>query len=248
MTQLEMITSTELSGSGMLFDLALEELDVLHAGFALIFPRQRQHLVGHVEAIGLAGWADALGREQHVDAAARTQVEHGLARIQLRQRRRIAASQRGLQRLFGNLLRLRRVVEIRGDRDRSNHPARRMRRSRKLPPVWTRNAACPYFSLTTSLMLGVLMAGSYLHKRNDVLGFDCFVAGATFGVKEAEQLLQASVLAVYQRKVPSRRTFTRSSFFSLSRWCESVELGMSNSLANLAGHHSLRDAPTAAIA
>ena len=32
------------------------------------------------------------------------------------------------------------------------------------------------------------------------------------------------------RKVPSRRTLTRSSFLSLSRWCESVELGISSSL------------------
>jgi len=37
------------------------------------------------------------------------------------------------------------------------------------------------------------------------------------------------VLAVYRKKVLSRRTFTSSSFFSLSRWCESVEFGMSNS-------------------
>jgi hypothetical protein len=37
------------------------------------------------------------------------------------------------------------------------------------------------------------------------------------------------VLAVYRKKVLSRRTFTSSSFFNLSRWCESVEFGISNS-------------------
>ena len=35
-TQFEMMTSTELSGSGMLLDFALQELDVLDAGFALV--------------------------------------------------------------------------------------------------------------------------------------------------------------------------------------------------------------------
>ena len=71
-----MITSTELSGSGMRFDRALEELDVGGAGLPLVLARERQHLVGHVEAVGLAGRADALGREQHVDAAARSEIEH----------------------------------------------------------------------------------------------------------------------------------------------------------------------------
>ena len=37
------------------------------------------------------------------------------------------------------------------------------------------------------------------------------------------------MLAVYRKKVLSRRTFTSSSFFNLSRWCESVEFGMSSS-------------------
>jgi hypothetical protein len=36
------------------------------------------------------------------------------------------------------------------------------------------------------------------------------------------------VLAVYRKKVLSRRTFTSSSFFNFSRWCESVEFGMSS--------------------
>ncbi len=41
MTQFEMITSIELSGSGMLSDRAFEELDVRRAGLALILARER---------------------------------------------------------------------------------------------------------------------------------------------------------------------------------------------------------------
>jgi len=39
----------------------------------------------------------------------------------------------------------------------------------------------------------------------------------------------ASELAAYRRNVPSRRTVTRSSFLSFSRWCERVDPGMHSS-------------------
>src|SRR6266567_1383260 len=48
--------------------------------------------------------------------------------------------------------------------------------------------------------------------------------------KKPSSSWSASVLAEYQRNVPSRRTFTRFSFFNFSRWCERVELGISSSL------------------
>ena len=54
MTQFEMMTSTESSGSGMLLDLALQELDVRRRRTLLVLARQLQHLVGHVEPVGLA--------------------------------------------------------------------------------------------------------------------------------------------------------------------------------------------------
>ena len=95
MTQLEMITSTESSGSGIVLDRALEELDVLDPGLALVSAGELEHLVGHVEAVGLAGRADAPRREQDVDAAARAEVEHRLALVQLRDRGRVAAAERG---------------------------------------------------------------------------------------------------------------------------------------------------------
>ena len=92
-------------GQRDVLDLALQELDVLDAGLALILSRQRQHLVGHVEAVGLARRTDAPGRQQHVDAAARAEVEHGLAGFQLapapsdcRSRARLDARPRAVRR------------------------------------------------------------------------------------------------------------------------------------------------------
>jgi len=67
----------------------------IDARLLLVAPRQRQHLVGHVEAVGLAGRADAAGREQHVDSASRAEVEDGLPRRQLGDRGRVAAAKRG---------------------------------------------------------------------------------------------------------------------------------------------------------
>ena len=87
MTQFEMMTSTRASGSGMLLDLALQELDVRDAGLPLVLARQGEHLVGHVEAVGLAGRADPARREQDVDAAARAEVEDRLARARARRAR-----------------------------------------------------------------------------------------------------------------------------------------------------------------
>src|SRR6185437_1404024 len=51
-------------------DLSLEKLDVGRSRLPSVLPRQGEHLVGHVEPIGLAGRADTLGREQHIDPAA----------------------------------------------------------------------------------------------------------------------------------------------------------------------------------
>ena len=70
-TQFEMIDVDRVVGQRDRLDRALQELDVGRAGLALVVARERQHLVGHVEPVGLAGRPDALRRQQHVDAAAR---------------------------------------------------------------------------------------------------------------------------------------------------------------------------------
>ena len=110
-TQFEMTTSTESAGSGICSISALEEVDVRDAGLARVLPREREHLVGHVEAVGGAGRADPLGREDHVDAAARAEVEHGLALAQVGDRGRVAAAERREHRRVGQLAALLGVVQ-----------------------------------------------------------------------------------------------------------------------------------------
>ena len=55
---------------------------------------QGQHVLGHVEAIGLAGGPHAARRKQNIDAATTAQVQYDLAFVQFRERGRIAAAQR----------------------------------------------------------------------------------------------------------------------------------------------------------
>ena len=98
-----------------MLDLALQEFHVGRARLALVVARQRQHLVGHVQAVGAARGADALGRQQHVDAAARAQVQHHLAGAQLGQRRRVAAAQRRQHGGLGQAAGLHRVVQVARD-------------------------------------------------------------------------------------------------------------------------------------
>ena len=102
-TQLESTTSTRAGGERDRLDVALEPVHVAHAGLGLVGAGQLEHLVGHVQAVGGAGRADAARGEQHVDAAARAEVEHRLALLELGDRERVAAAQRGQQRGVGQL-------------------------------------------------------------------------------------------------------------------------------------------------
>ena len=95
MTQLEMITSTESSASGMSSIVPLTNSTFSTPASRWLRAGELEHLVGHVEAVGLAGRADAPGGEQDVDAAAGAEVEDGLALVQLGDRGRVAAAERG---------------------------------------------------------------------------------------------------------------------------------------------------------
>ena len=133
-------------------DRALQELDVRGAGLPLVLPRERQHLVGHVEAVRLAGRADAFGRQQHVDAAARSEIQHRLARFEREQRGRIAAAERRRHGVRRQAARFCVGVEIGGDRDRrSRRPSGRSIRCRSTPCV-TDAAMAPYLSRTACWM------------------------------------------------------------------------------------------------
>jgi len=59
---------------------------------ALVFAGQREHLVCHVQSIGLAGRPNSTCGEKHVDTCAGAQIKHHLAGLQLGERGGIAAS------------------------------------------------------------------------------------------------------------------------------------------------------------
>ncbi len=115
-TQFDMITSTRRVRQRDMLDLAAEEFGVRHAGGALILACERQHLVGHVEAVRLAGGAHAPRGEEHVDAAARAEIQDGLAGMQLGERGGISAAERGEHGALGQLIGLAAGVEVGGDR------------------------------------------------------------------------------------------------------------------------------------
>ena len=99
-----------------MLDFTFQELDILETALEPILLSDREHLVGHVEAVGLAGRTDTARRQQYVNAATGAEIEHRLARLQLGQRCRVAASERRPQREVRHFAFLAGVVEIRGDR------------------------------------------------------------------------------------------------------------------------------------
>ena len=115
-TQFEMITSTVFDGSGIASMWPLRNSTLFAPARCLVLEREREHLVGHVEAVRLAGRSDAPCREQHVDAAARAEVEDRLPFGELGERGRVAAAERREQRLGGKASGLAGVVEIGRDR------------------------------------------------------------------------------------------------------------------------------------
>ena len=117
------MTSTEASGSGIVLDAAVEELDVGGAGLGGVAAGEVEHLVGHVEPVGEAGRADPLGGQQHVDAAARAEVEHGLAGVEVGDGGRVAAAEAGQRGRVGEVA----EVVVVGDAPASTRRARSRR-------------------------------------------------------------------------------------------------------------------------
>ena len=76
-----------------MLDLALQELDVRETGLALVFACECEHLVGHVEAVSLAGWTDAFCGEEDIDASAGAEIEDGFSGMEVDERGRIAAAE-----------------------------------------------------------------------------------------------------------------------------------------------------------
>ena len=114
-TQFEITTSTASSGQRDRLDRPLQELDVLDARLPLVVAGELEHLVGHVEAEGLAGRADAARGQEHVDPAAGAEVEHGLSRVQIGDRRWVAAPERSEPGGVGQGVAIGGLVEIRSE-------------------------------------------------------------------------------------------------------------------------------------
>ena len=96
--------------------MALEELDVGGARLGCVALREREHLVGHVEAERAPGRPDALRRQEDVDPSAGAQVEHALAGAQVGDGRRVAAAERREDRGVGKLVTLEGAVQAGTDR------------------------------------------------------------------------------------------------------------------------------------
>ena len=124
------------------------------AGFALIVARQVEHLVGHVEPVNLSRRADTARGQQHVDAAAGPEVEDGLALVQIDERRRVAASERRVDRLFREPGGLFLLVQVAGD-----GVVRRTARGPQHapPPVLTPDASLSVFLLNRLLNVVTLL-------------------------------------------------------------------------------------------
>ena len=77
-------------------EVALDELDAVHAGLDRIAPRGIQHLGRHVQPDRAPTRGDATGRDQDVGPGAGAEVEDDLARVQVGDGSGHAAAQRRL--------------------------------------------------------------------------------------------------------------------------------------------------------
>ena len=83
------------AGSGMASMVPLRNSTLVAPAFVGVGEGQGEHLVGHVQPVGLAGGADAAGGEQDVDAAAGAEVEHAFAFVEVGDGERVAAAEGG---------------------------------------------------------------------------------------------------------------------------------------------------------
>jgi hypothetical protein len=78
-------------------------MDVRDPCLLCVAPRQRQHLVGHVETVCSAARADALRGQDDVDAPARAEVEDDIPFAELRHRGGVTAAERRKRRCVRQL-------------------------------------------------------------------------------------------------------------------------------------------------
>jgi hypothetical protein len=81
MTQFEITTSTELSGGGICSMRPLRKRAFSAPASIRLRSAQREHLVGHVQAVDEAIGSDPAGGQEDVDAATRAEVEDGVSGV-----------------------------------------------------------------------------------------------------------------------------------------------------------------------
>ena len=111
MTQLEITTSTDASGSGTSSIVPLRNSTFAGARLGGVAAGELEHLVGHVQPDRAARRADPPRGDEHVGAGARAEVEHRLALVQVGDRGRHAAAERRLDRGLGRPVGLAGVVQ-----------------------------------------------------------------------------------------------------------------------------------------
>ena len=153
-TQFEITTSMELSGSGIFSISPFRNSTFSTPALLLVLPSQRQHLVSHVEAVDFTGRPHLLRREKYVNASARAEVKYYLARPQFSERGRISAAERGHDRSSRNSGGVALAVDF------VRHP-RGLRNScgSLRPAAWP----CPFEDAKSSLAILLLYLVLYIH-------------------------------------------------------------------------------------
>src|SRR5205807_6812956 len=73
--------------------LAKPELDIAGGDFGRVLARLLQHLMSHVDADHMTRLADLTGSKETVKAGAAAEIDHRLARLERRNRLRVAAAE-----------------------------------------------------------------------------------------------------------------------------------------------------------
>jgi hypothetical protein len=87
-----MMTSTELSGSGMFSISPFRNSTLARSLLRFILFGQRQHFINHVETVRFPSKADAASGKQDINPATGTKIEHGFTGLQFRKGSGVAAT------------------------------------------------------------------------------------------------------------------------------------------------------------
>src|SRR6185369_6647339 len=90
------VRDNEIDGiivNGNVFDLTLTELNVSRAEFCRVFAGAREHVIRHVNADDMTGRANLIPSKECVETCAASEIKHRHTELNLRQGKRIAATE-----------------------------------------------------------------------------------------------------------------------------------------------------------